>query len=563
MSEVKVRVTADNQTRTGFQQALGDARRFGQEARRSVGGGFATIGSELRSSLAGALAGVGIGNFIRSTFDQLGRINDLSQQFGVSAETLQRLGQVASESGVNIEQVASALNRLKINIQEAQSGTGKQADALRQLGLSAASLQNLSATDQLLALADALQRGGLTNENYAATLDLITARNARLIPLLAQGGDAIRQQASQITVASDEIVAKADQIGDSFSRLGQQITANLGGPLVEFGKAALSIFATLQAAVDGIVGTIVQSAFGLGAILKGDFAFGASQIQSAPLENALRVAAELEAKIKDIYAPPRQKTAAGIIQEDFERAAAETSGRQELGTRTGNVIGKQLSPGSFEGAAEFEKERNNAIQEARRAAIDSVPIALEISGLESVQELQNALARIEPKQVDVILNALGVESVQQAQEAINSLDERTRAKINEARAKEVAATKEQVTNFKQNTDLLEARASGDKQREEDILQQQDFENAFDVTKSFEDASRFAAASAALRAQQETDVFQGQFGASSLQRIGGASTEFFRTRGDDPKDLQRKANDLLKRMADALDKGEPLVLGVSR
>ena len=445
MSEVKVRVTADNQTRTGFQQALGDARRFGQEARRSVGGGLATIGSELRSSLVGALAGVGIGNFIRSTFDQLGRINDLSQQFGVSAETLQRLGQVASESGINIEQVASSLNRLKISIQEAQSGTGKQADALRQLGLSAASLQNLSATDQLLALADALQRGGVTNENYAATLDLIGNRNARLIPLLAQGGDAIREQASQITVASDEIVAKADQIGDSFSRLGQQITANLGGPLVEFGKAALSIFATLQAAVDGIVGTIVQSAFGLGSILKGDFAFGASQIQSAPLENALRVAAELEAKIKDIYAPPRQKTAAGIIEEDFERAAA----------------------------------------------------------------------------------------------GVNAKDT---AKSNEAAAREAERAARARSDFNQNTSLMEARLRGDKALEESILQEQDFAKGMEATGSFEEASNFAATAAALRAQQATEQggMTGSFGASSLQRIGFASNEFFDTRRkEDPSKLMQQ------------------------
>jgi hypothetical protein len=64
-----------------------------------------------------------------------------------------------------------------------------------------------------------------------------------------------------------------------------------------------------------------------------------------------------------------------------------------------------------------------------------------------------------------------------------------------------------------------------------------------------------------QAQQQSVT--GSFGASALQRIGGASTEFFRVRGDDPKELQRRANDFLKNILKALEKGEPLVLGNSR
>lgn len=64
-------------------------------------------------------------------------------------------------------------------------------------------------------------------------------------------------------------------------------------------------------------------------------------------------------------------------------------------------------------------------------------------------------------------------------------------------------------------------------------------------------------------QAQQSAFGGDFGASSLQRIGGASTEFFRVRGDDPKELQRRGNELLKNILKALEKGEPLVLGSSR
>jgi hypothetical protein len=64
------------------------------------------------------------------------------------------------------------------------------------------------------------------------------------------------------------------------------------------------------------------------------------------------------------------------------------------------------------------------------------------------------------------------------------------------------------------------------------------------------------------ADQQGKMFSGDFGASALQRIGGASTEFFRVRGDDPKELQRRANEFLKNILKALEKGEPLVLSNS-
>lgn len=363
MSDVRVKVTAQNETRTGFQQALGDARKFGQEARKSIGGGLGGIGAEIRSSLVGALAGIGIGQFVRSTFEQFGRINDLSQQFGVSAETLQRFGQVAAESGSNIEQVAIAFSTLTRNLQSAQSGTGAQAEALQKLGLSAADLANLSPEQAFLKLSDALAGASNRNEAYAAALDLIGARQRNLIPLLQQGSAAILEQANQVQVASDEIIAKADEVGDRFARLGQQLTAALGPVLIPVGQAILSSFEAIRASVDGIVGTIVQSALGVRSILQGNVIGGAAQIGTAPVENALRAADELKSKLKDIWSDPATKPPSMLPPEDMDITPGTSSG-QKSGTQKGNVKGRQFGPGSIEGIREFERE-----QEAARRAL--------------------------------------------------------------------------------------------------------------------------------------------------------------------------------------------------
>jgi hypothetical protein len=74
-----------------------------------------------------------------------------------------------------------------------------------------------------------------------------------------------------------------------------------------------------------------------------------------------------------------------------------------------------------------------------------------------------------------------------------------------------------------------------------------------------------AAQRALELQRREDAlaaggggFAGAFGASSLQRIGGASEEFFRVRPEENKE-QKRSNAILEKILTALQKGEPLVL----
>ena len=364
MAEVNVKIKAQNQTKTGFQQALGDAQGFSSRASGSMKSAFAGVASDIKSSIGGALAGLASLGAIKGIIDQFGRIQDLSEQFGVSAESLQRFGQLASEGGSSVEQIAAAFSKLTINIQKAQGGTGAQSDALRELGLSAKELSNISPEQAFLRLADAVQKGGGNNSSYAAALDLIGQRQRDLIPLLAQGADAIRTQAAAISAASDETVAKVDEITDRFQRLGQQISVGLGPAIATVGQGLLSGLAALQVAVDGIVGTIVQSILGIGSVLKGDIGFGLGQIQSAPLDNLLRGAEELKGKLSEINAPAPVRPGRGAVAA-LDAAMEDQNGNgkpSDSGTRKGNVVGEQLGPGDFQGIEQAKREREAAIR---------------------------------------------------------------------------------------------------------------------------------------------------------------------------------------------------------
>jgi hypothetical protein len=163
------------------------------------------------------------------------------------------------------------------------------------------------------------------------------------------------------------------------------------------------------------------------------------------------------------------------------------------------VIGKQLGPGSFEGMEELNRERESVRKDAEQAAKEA---------------------------------------------------ERTQ--------READRKKQRADEFNLNTKLLESRALGDEAAEESILRKQDLAKGQEATGSFDDAARFAAAAAALRDQQNQTTADA-FGASSLQRVGGASTEFFRTGPSDPTEQQKKTNTFLAEILKEFKDKDTLVL----
>lgn len=181
------------------------------------------------------------------------------------------------------------------------------------------------------------------------------------------------------------------------------------------------------------------------------------------------------------------------------------------------------------------------------------------------QQLEAALVGVSPVMADLIRQEqAAIEAAQDQAEAnkqkLETEKEITREKERQARADAQAA--ERRRDFNLNTELLQARASGDKQRERDILERQDFERGFEATNSTEEAANFAAAAQALRDQQgnKDGRMVGSFGASSLQRIGFASNEFFDTRRpEDPAKAIQQATAGVREIVNILKKGEPLVL----
>jgi hypothetical protein len=538
MAEVNVRIKAQNQTRTGFQQALGDAQRFGTTASGSLSSAFSGVASDIKSSIGGALAGLASIGALKSVIDQFGRIQDLSDQFGVSAETLQRFGQLASESGSSIDQMASAFSRLTINIQKAQSETGAQADAMRTLGLSVSQMANLSPEQAFLKLADALKNSGGGNEAYAATLALIGNRQQNLIPLLQQGSEAIRAQSQSISVASDETVAKVDAMADRFQRLGQQLAVGFGPAIALIGEKLLGGFAVIEAAVAKFTTAITSSVSAIGEAAKGNFA-GAAAIMRAEAERTGQQWTALVDKLNQINAPPVTKQGRGAV------GAIEAQLDEQAGRDSNTRSSKEDS---------LRQQIKQQEQQNRAAAL---------SDQQKLDDLRARQAALD--EMDRVEKSFG------AQKSFPSKDERSLSRLKNLG--EIAQLQKQIADASApkgpefGPGTAEAAAGGFRVDAAMFRPELGPElgpgTADAVAGGFRvDAAQFrqqqAEEAARLMAQQQ-QAFEGASAASSLQRVGLASNEFFDASANKTTKAINDTTAIVRRIATLLENSEGLYL----
>lgn len=211
----------------GLKLALGRLKAFGS-AITSIGLGVLGARSIYDNLIAPIMRA---GNLFNTVGSQL---NDLSQQTGASASSLSAFAYAAQQTGIEIEDVATGMNKVQKLLAEAKQGSAGAADTLKRLGLSAAQLATMKPEDQILAITDALNR--MTN---------VGDKNAMMMEIFGRGGAKMAGFAKEVRgltaearrlglVMSDEDVAAADTLGDAMGTLGamfKSIAINIGAAL--------------------------------------------------------------------------------------------------------------------------------------------------------------------------------------------------------------------------------------------------------------------------------------------------------------------------------------------
>lgn len=173
--------------------------------------------SALGGYLAGAFSVGAIVETAREVTAFAGHMDDLSQKTGIGVEQLQALNYAASGSGVQIDSLASAVDKLAKNLITGNSGA---VDAVAALGLSTKDLIDMSPDQAFIAIATAIAKVPNPMEQAALAIELFGKSGADLLPLLKSNiADLTAEAEKNGAVVSKDLIEKGDELDDLWSHL--------------------------------------------------------------------------------------------------------------------------------------------------------------------------------------------------------------------------------------------------------------------------------------------------------------------------------------------------------
>ena len=194
---------------TGLRGLEKDFMSFG----RSVAG-IAGIGG----GLAGLVAG------IDNILAKAGQLQDVSDAFNVSAESIQRLANVGITANLTIEEIGSKLGKLSKAAQEAASGNDEMAKTFAKIGVTGQDLVSLNPEQLFNKLREAVSSGALAGEEFKIVNELLAKDFQRFMPLLRMTSEEFESLAKAGFIASDAMVASLDAANVKVRQFQKQVS---------------------------------------------------------------------------------------------------------------------------------------------------------------------------------------------------------------------------------------------------------------------------------------------------------------------------------------------------
>ena len=190
----------------------------------------AGLGS-IASQIAGLAAGAGLGALGRSVLKQADSLDALSSRLSLSVEDVSRLQFAASQTGVEFDTLARAVNKFQIGMAGAGEDSSKVGEALRNIGINPEDLVGKDPVSQfksvlaaLTDIEDPIRRiksaGAIFGDRSAGELQKILALGPGEFNRLLAESDRIG------ATWSTGLVKQLDAVGDAFDRLGKVALMN-------------------------------------------------------------------------------------------------------------------------------------------------------------------------------------------------------------------------------------------------------------------------------------------------------------------------------------------------
>lgn len=227
----------------GLDQAGKELARLGANIAR-IGGSLAAAGAAITGPLSAAvLRFVSVGSALQ----------DMSSRTGVSGTALAELGYAAEQTGASMGDVENGLRRMQRTVNDASTGMASAADALGELGLSAAQLEGMSPEDQFELIGQRMAAIEDPTKKAAVAMEIFGRSGTMLLPMLDNVRE-LRQEARDLQLApSEESVALADALGDAMD----STKASIGAVVFEIGASLASVVLRAAGVIRGMVVLVI------------------------------------------------------------------------------------------------------------------------------------------------------------------------------------------------------------------------------------------------------------------------------------------------------------------
>ena len=152
-----------------------------------VGGALGAIGKAAPALFVAQMAVNALKNAFHELMSSISEIDGIAKQakvIGLKPSDLQALGNAARKEGMEFAQFGTLFEKFTGKIAQ---GSPEVAAALSSIGLNLQDLQNSTAKDAFLSVADGLARTSDSGERAAAAMKIFEEQGLRLLPMLSQG----------------------------------------------------------------------------------------------------------------------------------------------------------------------------------------------------------------------------------------------------------------------------------------------------------------------------------------------------------------------------------------
>jgi hypothetical protein len=186
--------------------------------------------------IGGGLAGIVAG--IDGILAKAGQLQDVSDAFNVSAESIQRLGAVGVTANLSIEEIGSKLGKLGKAAQEAAGGNAKLTEAFAKINVKGQELVSLNPEQLFDRLREAVSSGALAGEELTIVNALLAKDYQRFLPLLRMTAEEYKSLGAASGVMSDATVSSLDAMNVKLRQLqntASTVTAQIFAGFVDLG----------------------------------------------------------------------------------------------------------------------------------------------------------------------------------------------------------------------------------------------------------------------------------------------------------------------------------------